>query len=26
MKKKGLNKEDFVRPNGLAMERRKRFG
>jgi hypothetical protein len=26
MKKKDLKKEDFVRPYGLAMERRKRFG
>ncbi len=26
MKKKGIKKEDFVRPYGLAMERRKRFG
>ena len=26
MKKKGRKKEDFVRPYGLAMERRKRFG
>jgi hypothetical protein len=26
MKKKGIKKEDFVRPYGLAMERRQRFG
>ena len=26
MKKKDIKKEDFVRPYGLAMERRKRFG
>jgi hypothetical protein len=26
MKKKGLKQEDYVRPYGLAMERRKRFG
>ena len=26
MKKKGLRQEDYVRPYGLAMERRKRFG
>ena len=26
MKKKGLRQEDYVRPFGLAMERRKRFG
>ena len=26
MKKRDMNKEDFVRPYGLAMERRKRFG
>lgn len=26
MKKKGIKQEDYVRPYGLAMERRKRFG
>jgi hypothetical protein len=26
MKKKGIKKEDYVRPYGLSMERRKRFG
>jgi hypothetical protein len=26
MKKQGIKKEDYVRPYGLSMERRKRFG